>query len=122
MQKAYRDKHREHYKKLSYEWGQKNKEHRKFYAIQLYYGITKEQYLVMLTKQNGCCAICGKGKPLVVDHDHKTKAVRGLLCKQCNSYILPIIESYPHLLPLAKAYLEQRPQLQDFGTSLSNNA
>lgn len=54
------------------------------------YGITSEQYEALLTKQNGRCAICGisqtnqqKGK-LHVDHDHKTNAVRGLLCSGCN--------------------------------------
>ena len=32
------------------------------------------------------CAICGKQPKgfLVIDHDHKTEEVRGMLCKQCN--------------------------------------
>lgn len=56
------------------------------------YGITVEQYEKMLHDQNGACAICktscehGKsfGKRLSIDHDHKTKFVRGLLCQKCN--------------------------------------
>ena len=54
------------------------------------YGVTREHYMAMLARQGGVCAICG-AKPsscthghLVVDHDHKTGAVRGLLCDHCN--------------------------------------
>ncbi len=58
------------------------------------YGVTQESYLALLENQNGVCAICKKPEtvrrngeilPLCVDHDHNTKAVRGLLCRACNS-------------------------------------
>lgn len=50
------------------------------------YGLTPERYAEMLLSQNGRCAICKQesDKKLVVDHDHKTGAVRGLLCVRCN--------------------------------------
>lgn len=52
------------------------------------YGITEEEYFEMLNLQNGLCKIClTKGKEnrnLSVDHSHKTKRVRGLLCQNCN--------------------------------------
>ena len=65
------------------------------------YGITVEDYELMLDMQGGVCAICGKKETrrtrsskkiweydieprLVVDHDHKTGKVRGLLCHRCN--------------------------------------
>lgn len=54
------------------------------------YGITLEEYEILLEKQNGMCAICksenthSKGYCFAVDHDHKTGKVRGLLCHQCN--------------------------------------
>ena len=49
------------------------------------YGITKEQWDEMFIDQDGLCWICGvEMKPPQVDHDHGTKEVRGLLCKQCN--------------------------------------
>ena len=58
------------------------------------YGITPEQFDELLKKQSARCAICGKsgsgrigGGRLLVDHCHKTGAVRGLLCHQCNSAI-----------------------------------
>lgn len=51
------------------------------------YGITADDYATLLAAQGGRCAICRarpKSKRLAVDHDHKTGAVRGLLCSRCN--------------------------------------
>ena len=51
------------------------------------YGITLEQYNALLIAQAGVCKICGrppKKRPLHVDHNHKTKVIRGLLCFRCN--------------------------------------
>lgn len=51
------------------------------------YGLSLEQYAELYTKQGGKCAICGikSERALAVDHDHTTGAVRGLLCKGCNT-------------------------------------
>lgn len=60
-----------------------------------YYGINQDVYDDLLNKQDGKCAICekeetaiykktGKVKLLSVDHCHQSKAVRGLLCSNCN--------------------------------------
>ena len=55
------------------------------------YKITPADYNKMLNEQGGKCAICGaippfgKYKRLVVDHDHETGKVRGLLCPRCNA-------------------------------------
>ena len=57
------------------------------------FGITVQEYNKLLKKQKGVCAICskpervvskGKLKSLAVDHSHKDKKVRGLLCSACN--------------------------------------
>lgn len=54
------------------------------------YGITIEQRDAMLVSQGGKCACCGTDTPnnkrgvWTVDHDHKTKKVRGILCHNCN--------------------------------------
>lgn len=60
------------------------------------YGITPEEYYDILNKQNKSCAICGSdgtgktwtsSRPLVVDHCHESKKIRGLLCDNCNILI-----------------------------------
>ena len=39
-----------------------------------------------MSQKPDCCLLCGiKTEKLVIDHCHKTKRVRGLLCHQCNS-------------------------------------
>lgn len=53
------------------------------------YGITNERYDEILEAQGNRCAVCGSDDPghygkFVVDHDHETDAVRGLLCDDCN--------------------------------------
>lgn len=51
------------------------------------YGMTEQQYFAIVAAQGGGCAICGRRagkKHLVVDHDHKTGKVRGILCSPCN--------------------------------------
>jgi hypothetical protein len=57
------------------------------------YNITLEEYNNMLKKQNNKCLICNRETKLVVDHDHKTKKIRGLLCNMCNG-ILGMFEKY----------------------------
>jgi hypothetical protein len=68
-------RHAEHNKK-------KSRENR----IKKTYGITQEDYQRMYDEQNGLCAICGEPsiKNFHIDHDHKNKNVRGLLCPACN--------------------------------------
>lgn len=73
------------------------------------FGITHEQYQAMLTEQKGVCAICGKpprGRRLAVDHDHKTGAIRALLCGNCN-HVLGNGQDDPEILRKAADYLEQ---------------
>jgi hypothetical protein len=71
-------------------------ETRRKYQIKCRYGISADDYDRLFDEQDGKCAICsrepvawqGKWKGrlprLVVDHDHDTGRVRGLLCGSCN--------------------------------------
>src|SRR5438046_1388392 len=55
------------------------------------YGMTIETYERLLRFQGGLCAICRrppKRRRLAVDHNHKTGAIRGLLCFACNHRVL----------------------------------
>lgn len=66
------------------------------YMLKKKYGIQQCHYDEMFEKQMGLCAICKqpethKGKHgnvvkyLSIDHCHKGKQIRGLLCHHCNS-------------------------------------
>ena len=72
------------------------------------FGLSSNKYDAMMGEQNGLCKICGMindGKYLCVDHDHKTGAIRGLLCDRCNLGIGYFRDS-PALLVNASKYLE----------------
>lgn len=72
---------------------------------ELKYGVTPEDFARMLELQDGSCAIIGCGKTfLVVDHEHATGAVRGLLCRGCNAGI-GMLRDQPELLRAAAMYL-----------------
>ena len=78
------------------------------------YGIERGQYAVMLKAQKGRCAICrrketamayGRVRRLAIDHNHKTGAVRGLLCAACNRGLEGFKDS-PARLQAAIKYLQ----------------
>lgn len=63
------------------------KKSRKDVKLRKTYGITIEQYSILLETQSGKCAICKlkeQKRELAVDHNHTTGKVRGLLCHKCN--------------------------------------
>ena len=70
------------------------------------YGITLEDFDLMLTRQHGVCAICRTKPPerLSVDHCHATGKVRGLLCSKCNCG-LGFFRDEPRRLRAAAKYL-----------------
>lgn len=70
------------------------------------YGVTQEQFDIMLEMQKGKCAICPQ-PAIAVDHCHVTGRVRGLLCRKCNSG-LGFFNDSPDLVEAALRYLRGR--------------
>lgn len=75
------------------------------------YGLTLDQYYVMLMDQSNCCKICHTHKSklktvLCVDHDHKTGKIRGLICHTCNRGI-GLFKDNANMLRKAANYIEE---------------
>ncbi|QDF15385.1 endonuclease VII [Gordonia phage Mollymur] len=71
------------------------------------YGITALEFDRMVEGQGSACGICREVKPpsdLVVDHDHTTGRVRGLLCNSCNTGI-GLLREDPKILSSAIDYV-----------------
>ena len=75
------------------------------------FGLTLEEFLQKVNKQNGVCAICGcknfrgnRIKHLVVDHNHQTGKMRALLCDSCNRG-MGLLKDDVIILQRAVAYL-----------------
>lgn len=85
------------------------------------FGVTAERRAMMLEEQDGKCSICKKPESMVnprhpereprrlsIDHDHKTGAVRGLLCGRCNTVIgKRAADDSIEILEAAIAYLKK---------------
>lgn len=85
----------------------KNKDYAREERLKKNFGITIEEYNLMVKNQDNKCAICGSiptKKRLAVDHDHKTNKIRGLLCQHCNT-ALGLFKDNSHLLLNAMKYL-----------------
>ena len=76
------------------------------------YGISLADYDALLRRQRGVCAVCrrpevrvdrriGRVTALVVDHDHVTERVRGLLCFACNT---GIVHAFDHLKNVPRGF------------------
>lgn len=76
--------------------------------LKRYYGITLEEFSKLRDSQNNRCAICLKPflKTPSVDHCHRTKVIRGLLCNACNLG-LGMFENSPISLTAAAKYLQK---------------
>ena len=83
--------------------------------LQRKFGIGLTDYIEMVVERGNKCDICGqpetqlrggKVKALAVDHDHKTGAIRGLLCCDCNQALGKLGDSVDRL-KAAIAYLDR---------------
>lgn len=66
---------------------QRKKDNARRNALKRVYGITEADYDRMYQEQGGKCAICKEKDVEVIDHDHGTGKVRGLLCQRCNQFV-----------------------------------
>lgn len=124
--KAWREANSERYKELTVAYNAANKDRTREASARWYrenkaraaatsrrlklrsYGITETQYQAMLAAQGYACPICEKffaaGTKPAVDHSHTTGAVRGILCRKCNTAI-GLMEDSVGMLERAIDYL-----------------
>ena len=117
-------KNKEKVKAKALKWGKDNKEliykrkkdkwknhplKRKLYQkinhLKYKYGLTLEEYKKLKSKCDNKCMICNKKRKLFIDHNHKTKQVRGLICHNCN-FILGLAYDKLEILKNAYKYLK----------------
>jgi hypothetical protein len=87
------------------------KDERRDMELRAKFGITLEQYQYLKTTQKDCCAICRVDFNMLsrdpdVDHDHRSGAVRGLLCSRCN-LMIGLARDDASILQNAAFYLRQ---------------
>ena len=85
------------------------KERNKLYQKKAKYGLSEEEYRYLFIKQNNKCDICGESFDStipVVDHNHNTGVVRGLLCSKCNT-LLGMAKDNISILENAIIYLKK---------------
>lgn len=101
--KAYYDanpEYRERMKARSLAWAKANPErnarHTRTGLLRRQYGLSREQFADLVKSQDNKCALCktkDHGRKTIavghwmVDHNHETGEVRGLLCNACNTAI-----------------------------------
>jgi len=124
-QRDWRSKNREKHHKWNKEWYYGNVERareysRKYYLVhrekiaatkrKRHYGITEDDFKLLIEKQNYSCKICGKSfgatNKLCVDHCHTTGEIRGILCRSCNTGIGSLKDDIS-ILKKAIEYLEE---------------
>lgn len=74
------------------------------------YGITTDDKERMIKEQKNKCLICKcdlRKIKSVIDHDHQTGKVRGILCYKCN-LVLGVIENNQAIITPSLAYLREK--------------
>ena len=111
------EKFREHSRKSMAKRRKEQPEAVKQAKIRSTYNITDEEHSALKKRADGKCELCGitlsDDGPTreVIDHDHETGAVRGLLCNNCNMG-LGYVEDSPQLLEQLAQYLEDPPRIK----------
>lgn len=95
------------------------KEARRQWILKVY-GLTMEEYDIILQFQDGRCAICRKepkaGTVLHIDHEHGGHN-RGLLCGYCNTRLVGRLKNHDLAQRLAD-YLRDPPAVRALGRKI----
>jgi len=87
-QKAYGLAHRAEKAAYNKDWHTGHRDENRARRLKRNYGLTIKAFNDLLASQGEKCAVCGKKNwgrwGPVIDHDHETGDVRGILCRQCN--------------------------------------
>ena len=78
-----------------------------FAHVKKKYGLSESEYRAILAAQGGHCAICPSTDRLVVEHNHDTGEVRGIVCNRCNTALGMSDDSPTRLLALAQYLLDR---------------
>ena len=81
------------------------REGKRRHARRSLYGLTDEELTELESIKN--CEVCGVADRLVIDHNHDTGAVRGVICTNCNVALGNAKDGIERLLALAN-YLKER--------------
>lgn len=73
-------------------------ERRREQALKRRYGMSIADFERRKAAQGGVCAICKTREAKVVDHDHETGKIRGLLCAACNGAIGILSEDFTNAM------------------------
>lgn len=90
--------------------------HQRDLYLQRIYGISADDFDVLVADAGNRCPLClkpFKGTP-VVDHDHRTGIVRGVLCTFCNHRLIGRHRD-PLVFERAAAYLANPPAVRTLG-------
>ena len=74
--------------------------------LQKIYGLSTQEYEQLKEKCKGKCSLCGQHSDLELDHDHKTKRIRGFVCRKCN-LLLGLLEDNGLSLEQIATYLDK---------------
>lgn len=103
--------HREKVKEYNHRRYRENKTYRQRILdrqLERTYGITRREFVALLKKQGGRCAVCRTKRPggrgWHTEHDHQVGGVRGITCGLCNVG-MGNLKDDPRLLERAAKYI-----------------
>ena len=94
------------------------KEYRNANSRGKFRSVISDEALKTLKEATTECVICGSEEKLVVDHDHKSGKIRGMLCNHCNRG-LGHFRDDPTLLEFAAQYLYASADMPQWDKYLS---